>query len=241
MAELPVIPTRLPEVPSESMPKLADSHRPSIPGSGWDIYREDVMTGMLRANLAGFIKEFYGEATETEAHDDSAVPGLLKYDGVPPAREGITAGATAFNTQRLAYIRRLKALTMSVLKQTLTAEQRISCSPPGVADAHDVDALWERIKTYVQGADSDNLAENIEPSVRAPTRVGLAQRRATRVVHAVGFELRRRRARPQITGRIRGRFPGSGRDHSSVRQNSSCCHQHVPGRGRMGQQGRQAG
>jgi len=169
MAELQVIPTRLPEVPSESMPKLADSHRPAIPGSGWDTHQEDVMTGMLRANLAGFLKEFYGEATETEAHDDSAVPGLLKYDGVPPAREGMSAAATAFNAQRQAYIRRLKALTTSILKQTLTAEQRISCSPPGVADAHDVDALWQRIKLYVQGADSDNLAENIHDAIQAWT------------------------------------------------------------------------
>ena len=101
MAELP-IPTRLPEVPSDSMPKLSRSHRPAVPGSGWNVYREDVMTGFLRAGLAGFLKEFYGEATETEAHDSSAVPGLLKHDGVPPAKEGITAGATAFNAQRQA-------------------------------------------------------------------------------------------------------------------------------------------
>jgi hypothetical protein len=131
------------------------------------------MTGLLRAGLAGFLQEFYGEATETAVHAASAVPGLLKYDGVPPAREGITAAATAFNNQRQAYIRRLQALTLSVVKQTLTAEQRISCSPPGVADAHDVDKLWQRIKLYVQGADSDNLAENIHDAIQAwqwPTR-----------------------------------------------------------------------
>jgi hypothetical protein len=168
MAELP-IPTRLPEVPSDSMPKLSSSHNPLVPGSGWHVYREDVMTGLLRAGLAGFLGEFYGEATETEAHDDSAVPGLLKYDGVPPAKEGITAGATAFNAQRQACTRRLQALTLSVMKQTLTAEQRISCSPPGVADAHDVDALWQRIELCVKGADSDNLAENIHDAIQAWT------------------------------------------------------------------------
>lgn len=168
MAELP-IPTRLPEVSSDSMPKLSSSHHPNVPGSGWNVYREDVMTGLLRAGLAGFLEEFYGEATETEAHDSSAVPGLLKYDGVPPKKEGMTAAVTAFNTQRLAYIRRLQALTLSVLKQTLTAEQRISCSPPGVADAHDVDALWKRIEMYVKGADADNLAENIHDAIQAWT------------------------------------------------------------------------
>ena len=166
MADIP-IPTRMPEVPSDSMPKLSSSHDPLVPGSGWDVYREDVMTGLLRAGLAGFLKEFYGEATETETHDESAVPGLLKYDGVPPARAGTSAAAAAFNNQRQAYIRRLQALTLSVIKQTLTAEQRISCSPPGVADAHDVDKLWQRIKLYVQGADSDNLAENIHDAIQA--------------------------------------------------------------------------
>ena len=166
MTDIP-IPTRLPEVPSDSMPKLSSSHDPLVPGSGWDVYREDVMTGLLRAGLAGFLKEFYGEATETAVHAASAVPGLLKCDGVPPAREGMTAAATAFNNQRQAYTRRLQALTLSVVKQTLTAEQRISCSPPGVADAHDVDKLWERIKLHVQGADSDNLAENIHDAIQA--------------------------------------------------------------------------
>ena len=166
MADLATIPTRLPEVPADSMPKLTSSHNPLVPGSGWDVYREDVMTGLLRAGLAGFLAEFYGSATETDENADSAIEHLLKYDGVPPAREGISAAATAFNDQRRAYIRRLQALTLSVLKQTLSAEQRISCSPPGAANAFDVDALWQRIKLYVQGADSDNLAEHIHDSIQ---------------------------------------------------------------------------
>ena len=159
------IPTRLPDVAQGSMPNLRDSHNPDIPGSGWNVYFEDLLTGLGRAGLAGFLQALYGGATETVPDGDSVIPGLLKYDGVPPEQGGNTAGATLFNNQRRAWIRRLQALTVSVIKQTLTAQQRISCCPPGAADPLDVDKLWEQIKLYVQGADTDNLAENIYASI----------------------------------------------------------------------------
>ena len=99
------------------------------------------MTGLAGAGLAGFLKAFHGDASETVAHADSATQVLLEHDGVPPERADNGPAATAFNDQRLAWIRRLQALTVSVIKQTLSAEQRVLCSPPAATDPLDVDKL----------------------------------------------------------------------------------------------------
>ena len=165
MATRPPIPTRLPEVDLTATPKLSDSHDPAMPGSGWDIYKEDCQSFLTIPGLIGFFKEIgYGSATETAVHADSPVKDLLKYDGVPKKATG--DGAADYNQQRKNYIRRLKALGVAMLKRTLSADQRNACAPPGATDPTDVDALWANIQQYVQGADQENHAESIWNSIQ---------------------------------------------------------------------------